>query len=164
MNDKCLDIITRITVELHKDDDYKQKLGSGVLYFNKQLAGTVYLLTAKHCLSGFKEREKVSLRFFNPETGTYDYITPVKQNILLHPIDDAGIVILNQRELSTIVSDLPPVFIINKNVGFDEAVTKGFPIASLDQTSETGESSLVTLNMRYLQEIPTGTRFPTLYT
>lgn len=79
MNDKCLDIITRITVELHKDDDYKQKLGSGVLYFNKQLAGTVYLLTAKHCLSGFKEREKVSLRFFNPETGTYDYITPVKQ-------------------------------------------------------------------------------------
>ena len=72
-------IITRITVELHKDDDYKQKLGSGVLYFNKQLAGTVYLLTAKHCLSGFKEREKVSLRFFNPETGTYDYITPVKQ-------------------------------------------------------------------------------------
>lgn len=159
MNDKCLDIITRITVELHKDDDYKQKLGSGVLYFNKQLAGTVYLLTAKHCLSGFKEREKVSLRFFNPETGTYDYITPVKQNILLHPIDDAGIVILNQRELSTIVSDLPPVFIINKNVGFDEAVTKGFPIASLDQTSETGESSLVTLNMRYLQEIPTAHAF-----
>ena len=53
MNDKCLDIITRITVELHKDDDYKQKLGSGVLYFNKQLAGTVYLLTAKHCLYGF---------------------------------------------------------------------------------------------------------------
>ena len=34
-------------------------------------------------------------------------------------------------------------------------MTKGFPIASLDQTSETGESSLVTLNMRYLQEIPT---------
>ena len=29
MTEKCLDIISRITVEIHKDGDTKQKLGSG---------------------------------------------------------------------------------------------------------------------------------------
>ena len=148
-----LDIITKITIEIHKDDDTKQKLGSGVLYSNKQLAGVAYVLTAKHCLSELSEKDKVSLRIFNSSKGAYDYITPVKQNILLHPVDDAGIIILNQRELAAIITNIPSVFVVDINVGFDEAVTKGFPIASLDQNSDYGESSLVTLNMYYRQEI-----------
>ena len=154
MCENCLDIITQITVELHKDDETKQKLGSGILYTNRKLSGFVYLLTAKHCLSGLAAKEKVSLRIYNPCSGGYEYITPVKQSVLLHPVDDAGIVIFNQRELISVVSDLPSVFVVDKNVGVDEAVTKGFPMATLDQTSEKGESSLVMLKMSYLQEIP----------
>ena len=154
MTTNSLDIISRITVELHKDDNSKEKLGSGVLYTNRLLSGAMYVLTAKHCLTGLTEKEKVTLRVFNSESGHYEYITPAKQNILLHPVDDAGIVILNRRELAGIIPNFPSVFVIENNVGFVEAVTKGFPIASLDQTSETGESSLVMLNTRYLQEIP----------
>lgn len=151
MTTNSLDIITRITVEIHKDNDSKEKLGSGVLYTNRKLSGLVYVLTAKHCLSGLTEQEKVSLRIYNPEKNIYEYHTPVKQQFLLHPVDDAGIVVFNQREFAT--SNIPSVYVIDKTVGFDEAVTKGFPMASLDQTSEQGESSLVTLHMRYLQEV-----------
>lgn len=153
MTDTCLDIITQLTVELHKDVTSKEKLGTGVLYTNRKLSGVVYVLTAKHCLWGLGKKGRVSLRIYNPDTSTYEYFTPVKQRILYHPVDDAGIVVFNHRELSTVLPNLPSVFIIDKNVGFDEAVTKGFPMATLDQTSEQGESSLVTLQMRYLQEI-----------
>lgn len=159
MTANCLDIITRITVEIHKDDSSKEKLGTGVLYSNRLLYGTVYVLTAKHCLLGLSDNVKVSLRVFNPKSETYEYITPSKQNILLHSTDDAGIVVFNQRELTGIVPSIPSVFVVDKNVGFDEAVTKGFPIATLDQTSEKGESSLVMLKMRYLQEIPSERAF-----
>ena len=34
MTDTCLNIITQLTVELHKDDTSKEKLGTGVLYTN----------------------------------------------------------------------------------------------------------------------------------
>lgn len=34
MTDTCLNIITQLTVELHKDDISKEKLGTGVLYTN----------------------------------------------------------------------------------------------------------------------------------
>lgn len=129
MSGKCLDIITQITVELHKDDDTKQKLGSGVLYTNRKLSGLVYLLTAKHCLSGLAAKEKVSLRIYNPCSGGYEYVTPVKQSVLLHPVDDAGIVIFNQRELTSVVSNLPTVFVVDKNVGG----TKPCPRGSLGQ-------------------------------
>ena len=159
MTEKCLDIITRLTVEIHKDDCTKEKLGSGVLYTNKKLSGLVYLLTARHCLSRLAAKEKVSIRIYNPCSGVYEYVTPVKQNILLHPVDDAGIIILNLRELTSIVSDIPSVFVVDKNVRFDEAVTKGFPLATLDQTSEMGESSLIALMLSYLQEIPSENAF-----
>ena len=153
MTANCLDIITQITVEIHKADNSKEKLGSGILYTNRKLLGSVYVLTAKHCLSRLKVNEKVSFRVLNPEKKTYEYLTPVKQTILLHPVDDAGIVVFNQRELARVCPTIPSVFVVDKNVGFDEAVTKGFPMASLNQTNEHGESSLVTLSMRYLQEI-----------
>lgn len=154
MTEKSLDIITRITVEIHKGDTTKEKLGSGVLYSHSLLTDLVYVLTAKHCLSGLAENDKVSLRVFNSESCKYDYITPAKQNILLHPVDDAGIIIVNRRELTAIIPNIPSIFVVDGNVGFDEAITKGFPIAYLDQTSEMGESSLATLKMSYLQEIP----------
>lgn len=154
MTAKCLEIITRLTVEIHKDDCTKEKLGSGVLYTNSKLLGLVYLLTARHCISRLTAKEKVSIRIYNPCSGVYEYVTPVKQKILLHPVDDAGIIIFNLRELTSIVSDLPSVFVVDKNVRIDEAVTKGFPMATLDQTSDKGESFLATLKMSYLQEIP----------
>lgn len=62
MTEKSLDIITRITVEIHKGDTTKEKLGSGVLYSHSLLTDLVYVLTAKHCLSGLAENDKVSLR------------------------------------------------------------------------------------------------------
>ena len=160
MTANSLDIITRITVEIHKDNDNKEKLGSGVLYANRKLSGLVYVLTAKHCLSKI-DNGKVSLRVYNPERKTYEYLTPVKQTILLHPVDDAGVVIFNQRELASVCPNIPSVFVVDKIVGFDEAVTKGFPMASLDQTSEQGESSLVMLQMRYLQEVMSEHAFQT---
>lgn len=154
MTANSLDIITQITVEIHKDDDSKEKLGSGVLYANRKLSGFVYVLTAKHSLSRLARNEKVSLRIFNQERNTYEYLTPVKQTILLHPVDDAGIVVFNHRELSVVCPNLPSVFVVDKNVEYDEAVTKGFPMATLDQTSEKGESSLAMLKMNFLQDIP----------
>ena len=62
MTDTCLNIITRLTVELHKDDISKEKLGTGVLYTNQKLSGVVYVLTAKHCLSKLGEKGRVSTR------------------------------------------------------------------------------------------------------
>ena len=153
MTEKCLDMITQITVELHKNDPVKQKLGTGVLYSNKLLSGLVYVLTAKHCLAGLNEKEKVSLRVYNPNINTYEYVIPVNQTILCHSVDDAGIIVFNQRELAEINPKLPSIFVVDKNVGENEFVTKGFPLASLDQTSEAGESSLVALKMTYRQEV-----------
>lgn len=89
-----LDIITRITVELFKEGVPKQKLGTGVIYSNKLLSGQVYILTAKHCLSGICEGEKISLRFFSTKNGAYEYVTPSNQTIIRHPSEDAGIIIL----------------------------------------------------------------------
>ena len=152
MTDTCLDIITQLTVELHKDDTSKEKLGTGVLYINREFSGVVYVLTAKHCLLGLGEKGRVSLRIYNPDTSTYEYFTPVKQSILYHPVDDAGIVVFNQRELTLVVSNLPSVFVVDRNVGGDEVVTKGFPMATFDQTNENGESSLAMIRMNYLQE------------
>lgn len=152
MTDTCLDIITQLTVELHKDDTSKEKLGTGVLYINREFSGVVYVLTAKHCLLGLGEKGRVSLRIYNPDTSTYEYFTPVKQSILYHPVDDAGIVVFNQRELTSVVSNLPSVFVVDRNVGSDEVVTKGFPMATFDQTNENGESSLAMIRMNYLQE------------
>lgn len=154
MTKNSLDIISQITVEIHKDDNTKEKLGTGVLYTHRKLSGLVYVLTAKHCLSGLAEKDRVSLRVYNPNSGTYEYYTPTKQTILRHSTDDAGIVFFNQRELSAVIPNIPSVFVVDKNVEFDEAITKGFPMASLDQTSKYGESSLATLKMRYLQEVP----------
>ena len=44
-------------------------------------------------------------------------------------------------------------------MGDGDAVTKGFPLASLDQTSEEGESALVALKMTYRQELPSERAF-----
>lgn len=152
MTEKCLDIITQITVELYKDGTSKEKLGTGVLYTNKKLSGTIYVLTAKHCLSRLTNEDKVSLRVFIPDSGSYEYFTPIKQSILLHPVDDAGIIIFNSREITAKIPTFPSIYIVDKNVSHNEAVTKGFPVATLDQTSENGESSLATLRMSYLQD------------
>ena len=159
MTASCLEIITQITVELHKDDASKEKLGTGVLYYNKSLFGMVYVLTAKHCLSGLAEKDRVSIRIYSPKSRRYQYVTPANQTILRHSVDDAGIIIFNQRELASFNPDLPTVYVVDKNVEIDEAVTKGFPMASLDQTSAAGESSLVTLKMNYRQELPSGSGF-----
>ena len=159
MTANCLDIITQITVELHKDDASKEKFGTGVLYSNKSLSGMVYVLTAKHCLSGLAEKDRVSIRIYSPNSRSYQYVTPVNQTILRHQLNDAGIIIFNQRDFASITPNLPSVYVIDKNVGIEEAVTKGYPIASLDQTSAAGESSLVTLNMNYRQELPSGLEF-----
>lgn len=159
MTANCLDIITQITVELHKDDASKEKLGTGVFYYNKSLSGRVYVLTAKHCLSGLAEKDRVSIRLYSPISRSYQYVTPIIQTILRHSVDDAGIIVLNQKEIASINPDLPSIYVVDKNVGIDEAVTKGFPIASLDQTSAAGESSLVTLKMNYRQELPSGLEF-----
>ena len=159
MTNCCLDVITQITVELHKDDASKEKLGTGVLYYNRSLSGSVYVLTAKHCLSGLAEKDRASIRIYSPVSHSYQYLTPINQTILCHSVDDAGIIIFNQRELASINPDLPFVYVVDKNVGIDEAVTKGFPMASLDQTSAAGESSLVTLKMNYRQESPSGLEF-----
>lgn len=159
MTANSLDIITQITVELHKDDATKEKLGTGVLFPNKSLSGMIYVLTAKHCLSGLTEKDRVSIRIYSPISCSYQYVIPITQTILRHPVDDAGIIIFNLRELASINPDLPSVYIVDKNVGIDEAVTKGFPMASLDQTSLAGESSLVTLKMYYRQELPSGSEF-----
>lgn len=153
MTANCLDIITQITVELHKADASKEKLGSGVLYYNKSLSGMVYVLTAKHCLSGLAEKDNVSIRVYCPNSRSYQYVTPTNQTILRHSVDDAGIIIFNHREIASINLDIPSFYVVDKNVGIDVAVTKGFPIASLDQTSITGESSLAMLRMYYRQEI-----------
>jgi len=154
MTSKCLDLITQITVELHKDDASKQKLGTGVLYSNRQLPGLVYVLTANHCFDELTETDKVTLRVYNPDHGSYEYVTPVSQAILRNPVDDAGIIVFNLRELTVINPTLPSVFVVSEKAGFEDAVSKGFPTASLDQTSVAGESSLVTINMSYRQEIP----------
>ena len=159
MIEHCLDIITQITVELHKEDASKEKLGTGVLYSNKSLSGMVYVLTAKHCLSRLGEKDKVAIRLYCPKNQGYEYVTPTNQTILCHASDDAGIIIFNQRELAAINPDLPSIYVVDKNVGIDESVTKGFPMASLDQTSTAGESSLVTLKMNYRQELPSGSEF-----
>ena len=159
MTANCLDIITQITVELHKDDISKEKLGTGILYSNKSLSGMVYVLTAKHCLSGLGENDKVAIRLYCPKNQGYEYVTPTNQTILCHAADDSGIIIFNQRELTAINPDLPSIYVVDKNVGIDEAVTKGFPMATLDQTSIAGESSLVTLKMSYRQESPSGLEF-----
>ena len=74
MTDTCLNIITQLTVELHKDDISKEKLGTGVLYTNRKLSGVVYVLTAKHCLSKLGEKGRVSLRIYSPYPCTYQYI------------------------------------------------------------------------------------------
>lgn len=157
MTQNCLDIITQISVEIHKNDASKMKLGTGVIFANKQLSGKVYVLTAKHCLSSLADGEQVSLRIYNPKSCSYEYITPSNQLILCHPseMDDAGIIIFSQRELLSVNDEIPSIFFVEHFLCFDEAVTKGFPIAQLDQKSETGESFLATLNMRYLQETPT---------
>ena len=153
MTEHCLNIITQITVELHKANTSKEKLGTGVLYANNLLSGMVYVLTAKHCLKDLTEKDEVAIRTFNPSRGTYEYITPANQTILLHSTDDAAIIVINQRELTATNPNLPSVYVVDRNVGLDKAVTKGFPIASLDQNSAAGESSLVTLNMCYRQEM-----------
>lgn len=154
-----LDIITQITVELHKDDVSKEKLGTGVLYSNRLLSGTVYVLTAKHCLSGLGEKDKVAIRLYSPKSRSYEYVIPINQSILRHTVDDAGIIIFNQRELTALNYDIPTVYIVDEKVEIDEAVTQGFPMASLDQTSLIGESSLVTLKMNYRQESPSKSEF-----
>ncbi len=104
MTANCLDIITQITVELHKADASKEKLGSGVLYYNKSLSGMVYVLTAKHCLSGLAEKDNVSIRVYCPNSRSYQYVTPTNQTILRHSVDDAGIIIFNHREIASILS------------------------------------------------------------
>lgn len=159
MTEHSLDIITQITVELHRADASLEKLGTGVLYVNSRLSGMAYVLTAKHCLAGLAEKALLALRMFNPRTGVYEYITPVNQTILRHLTDDAALIIINQRELAVINPELPSFYVLDKIVSFDEAVSKGFPMASLDQTSTAGESSLVTLNMHYRQELPSEQAF-----
>lgn len=154
MISKNLDKITAITVELHKDTSHKEKLGTGVIYSDKRMLDKIYILTAKHCLSWMIGDERISLRMFNPISARYEYITPSNQKILLHQYDDAGIIICDKRELDTINSNIPLIYILDRFSDFENAVTKGFPIANLDQTSERGESTLATLNLKYLQETP----------
>ena len=153
MTEINLEIITQITVEIHKSGTNKEKLGTGVLYTNKSLLGNVYVLTAKHCLERLTDDETVSLRVFNSISRTYEYITPNKQKILLHPKDDAGIIMFNKREIAKVIPYFPNLYIIDKYVNIDDCFTKGFPIATFDQTSDCGESSLVALKMSYLQEL-----------
>ena len=148
------DKITAITVELHKDTVHKEKLGTGVIYSDKRLLGKIYILTAKHCLSGIVKNERISLRCFNPQCARYEYVTPPSQTILLHQSDDAAVIICNKSELDTINPGIPSIYILDKFSDFGNALTKGFPIANLDQTSERGESSLATLNLKYLQISP----------
>ena len=152
MTQNSLEIITQITVELHHGNTPFQKLGTGVIYTNKTLSGQVYVLTSKHCLRHFAEGEPVSLRVYNPRTGGYDYVVPRNQQVIQSKTEDAAVIIFNKRELFDINSELPSIYIVDHNVVLGEAVSKGFPYASIDQESEIGESSLAAINMRFLQD------------
>lgn len=154
MTAENLDLITRITVEIHRNNSFKDKLGTGVLYSNKCLTGKVYVLTAGHCLSELDKNEHLSLRYYNPLTGVYEYFTPNTQTIIHHTSPDVGIIILNLSELSSMIQNPQSVYVMDSHLDYNDAVTKGFPIANLDQKSEYGESSLSTLLLSYLQEQP----------
>ena len=153
MTERNLEIITQITVEIHKDGCYNEKLGTGVIYANKSLLGSVYVLTAKHCLDRLTDDEMVSLRVFNSKSKTYEYITPIKQQILLHSKEDAGIIIFNKSEIAMIMPHFPNLYVIDKYVHINDCITKGFPLATFDQLNIRGESSLAALRMNYLQEV-----------
>ena len=152
MTTKSLEHITQITVEIHHGTSPYLSVGTGIVYSDRSLSGQVYVLTAKHCLSSLGEGETVSLRVFNQQSHSYEYVCPRNQRILQSETEDAAIIVFNKRELGDIFSELPTIYVVDCDVELGEAVAKGFPYAYLDQESERGECSLAAINMRFLQD------------
>ena len=106
MTSKSLEHITQITVEIHHGTSPYLSVGTGIVYSDRSLSGQVYVLTAKHCLSSLGEGETVSLRVFNQQSHSYEYVCPRNQRILQSETEDAAIIVFNKRELGDILSEL----------------------------------------------------------
>ncbi len=133
INDK---VISRLTVRLDNADT-KAAIGSGVIYFNDHLKGSVYVLTAAHCLfadgDNFQDRLKsVTVQFYDVSGNVYHPVTvDIDYNLVYTQVDkDVAILRFSSSELENLIGNLPGIFCVRERRAFVSFAVKGFPNAT----------------------------------
>ena len=137
-------------------------IGSGVIYFDERLKGSVYVLTAAHCLfadgDNFQNPLKsVLVRFYDPATDTYRSVEVIVETKLLFTDveKDIAILLLPLSVVENITGRLPQILCVRERRAFSNFAVKGFPNATggkeLDMISPTWKQEMTLVNKFQLQ-------------
>ena len=133
------DLRMQCVVRLSENNKEKTPIGSGVLYYEKDLGDRIYLLTAAHCLytdsdSFMKIRDDIIVNVFSPKANSYKEILvdDIKKNSVRQTkkTNDLAVLILNKADVDSINNDLPSIGIVCRHADINEVVALGFPQAN----------------------------------
>jgi len=129
-------ILSTLTVRLKDLND--QLIGSGVLYYSKDLRDKVYVLTAAHCLysdgDGFQYPiQEIKIDLYNPNSKKYISIFHnINFSLVSNNTDeDVALLILSLPEVELITDTLPLVLAIKNRQSVSTFISKGFPNATM---------------------------------
>lgn len=153
-NDKILSILT-VKIKNVKD----KTIGTGTIYYSKNLKNRIYVITAAHCLFDdgdlFKKpTEEVILDFYNSNANTYTSINyTIDHNFVSASNDnDIAILVLDKNAVETITGTIPLIECIKDRSTITSFVIKGFPKA-------TQGKELACINPVWIQNLPTVDQF-----
>lgn len=151
-------LLTRLTVRI-TDVLSNQTLGSGIIYSQKKIKDSIYILTAAHCLykdaDQFKSRlNEIQIDIFNPSKNLYIGIKhKINYNLVSSNVnDDLAVLVLDKTAIETITGELPEIKVIKERQSVSEFVVKGFP-------SSTKGKELVLTHLTWIQNMPTVPKF-----
>lgn len=114
-------------------------IGSGVLYYEKNLGDRVYVLTAAHCLYEDGDKfehllEEISIEVYSYEKITYQpiVVSDINASAAISSEKDAdyAVIVLNKQDVFAINSNLCPVQIVNNCADAKNLMLLGFPKAN----------------------------------
>lgn len=120
-------------------DDVNHVIGSGVLYYEKNLGEQMYLFTAAHCLyrdcDRFKDLlDKISVEIYSYENSQYESITINKlSEQIAHSSNrdiDLAVIVLNKIDVEAINPNLSTIEIVNSAANLRKMQLLGFPKAN----------------------------------
>lgn len=133
LNDKT---VSKLTVRL-KNQETGKSIGSGVLYYHKNLRDLLYVITASHCL--FKDGDKftrpinsIIVDFLDPQSNSYKpHPHKVDFSIVYTDIDkDVAVLVLQKSDVLKLIKEVPEIKVLKIRNSFKNFIVKGFPEAT----------------------------------
>jgi hypothetical protein len=129
-------LLSQCTVRL-KESASDQCIGTGILYYHRNLKNKCYVITAAHNLYAdqdqFKrQRQSVIVEFWNSKDGRYHQIKKeINHKLVINDPDrDLAVLVFDKNEIELIVESLPLIEVVKERHNATKFIVKGFPNAT----------------------------------